>query len=214
MFSVAEKYSLGFIQDLQARYPGPYTVYYVKEINKVGCTRQGIERRKIQMENTLNITLDLPKVLFETDDLLLAAEKERENKAKYGIKWDTTDYVNDLKRHIVACTKKVREKVIKNTDIEKKFGRKTRKRMSEARPDKVKVIASEVLEVKYISQGYGKGSKKHITKSKYFRTFDSLCHAANYFTKKGKKMSPADIALILDPRFGHSVRHGYTFKKA
>jgi hypothetical protein len=84
MYSVAEKYTLEQIQELEALYPGPYLVYRVEEVNKVGATKQTLEERHIQMERYYKQTLSLPKVLFETNDLLMAAEKEREMKALTG----------------------------------------------------------------------------------------------------------------------------------
>jgi hypothetical protein len=215
MYSVAEKYTLEEIQELEALYPGPYLVYRVEEINKVGCTRQSIEERHLQMQRRSSEILSLPEVLFETYDLLMAAEKERENKALYGIQWNTTDYINDLKRQVVACSKKVRKKAFENRDFAKEWTKEKRKAMSKAQdPVKVKVIASEVLEVKYEYLGYKKGNKKEITKTKYFRTFNSQCDASNYFRKKGLNISPQDISLILNPNYRHMERHGYTFKNA
>lgn len=215
MYSVADRYTLEQIQELEALYPGPYLVYRVEEVNKVGATKQTLEERHAQMERQYKQTLSLPKVLFETNDLLMAAEKEREMKALYGIQWNTTDYIKDLRRQIVACSKEVRKKAFETRDFTKEWTKEKRKAMSKRmEPNKVKVIASEVLEKKYVSLGVNKGSKTVITKTKYFRTFKSQCDASNYFKKKGLNISPQDISLILNPNHGHQIRHGYTFKNA
>ena len=213
MYSVADRYTLEQIQELEALYPGPYLVYRVEEVNKVGATKQTLEERHKQMERQYKQTLSLPKVLFETNDLLMAAEKEREMKALYGIQWNTTDYIKDLRRQIVACSKKVRRKAVDNTDMKKKFNKRTRDRIGKANT-KGKVIASEVLEKKYVYQGVGKGSKTVITKTKYFRTFKSNTAASRYFRNKGINISPADIGHILSPNISALSRHGYTFRAA
>ena len=213
MYSVAEKYTLEQIQELEALYPGPYLVYRVEEKNKVGCTRQSIDERRKQMERYYKIKLSLPKVLFETYDLLTAAEKEREMKALNGSKWETADYVNDLKRQVTSITKKVRRKAIDNTDQTKKWTASAKRKASQAKESiKVRVIASEVLEQKWIGKRGQPGCKKVITKSKYFRTFNSLSEASKYFLKKGINITPADILHILKPEFKCNMRSGYTFK--
>lgn len=213
MYSVAEKYTLEQIQELEALYPGPYLVYYVHEVNKVGATKQTLEERHIQMERQYKRKLSLPKVLFETNDLLTAAEKEREMKALNGSKWETADYVNDLKRQVVSCTKEVRKKAMDNTDMKKKFNLKTRQRIAKAN-SRDKVIAYQVIEMEWIPSGRPGGRTNIIKKTKYFRTFKSNAAASRYFTNKGINISPADIGHIVDPKYSPKSRHGYTFKKA
>tara|TARA_R110000803_G_scaffold22060_2_gene55086 strand:+ start:3093 stop:3734 length:642 start_codon:yes stop_codon:yes gene_type:complete len=212
MYSVADKYTLEQIQELEALYPGPYLVYRVEEVNKVGATKQTLEERHIQMERYYKQTLSLPKVLFETNDLLMAAEKEREMKALYGIQWNTTDYIKDLRRQIVACSKKVRKKAMDNTDMKKKFNIKTRQRIAKAN-SKSKVRAYEVIEVEWIPSGRPGGRTNIIKKTKYFRTFKSNTAASRYFTNKGINISPADIGHIISPKYSPKSRHGYTFKE-
>ena len=214
MYSVADRYSRELIQELEGLYPGPYLVYYVKEKNKVGCTRQSLEDRHIQMERYYGESLSLPKVLFETNDLLMAAEKERENKAIKGIQWDTTDYVNDLKRQAVSCRKEVRKKAFANRDFAKEWTKEKRKKMSQRLdPVKNKVKVYKVIEVQWIGKK-GIDRKKIVSKKKYFRTFESMTKASEYFRKKGLNVSAQDISLILNPKYGHTSRHGYTFKLA
>ena len=209
-----ERHGADLIKELELLYPGPYTVYFVPEENKVGCTRQ-LESRHSQMERQYRKKLSLPKVLFETNNLLMAAEKERENKALHGIQWDTTDYINDLKRQKVSCSKKVRTKAIANTDQAKKWTKATRQKISKVMdPIKVKVIASEVLELQWQGTRGKPGCKKIIKKTKYFRTFDSQEGASVYFRKKGIYILPEDISQILNPKMAALTRHNYTFKKA
>ena len=118
-----KEYSKELIAELEGLYPGPYYIYefetYPNDYNySIGVTRNpDMENKKQARERITRERLCLPKVLFIVNDLYTAAIKERETKAMKGIPYGTTDYINDLKRQRVACSKEVREKSLANTDL-------------------------------------------------------------------------------------------------
>ena len=118
-----ERHGADLIKELELLYPGPYTVYHYEKFPiteryklgfKIGATRNLIQRNK-QLSSEVRIKLSLPKVLFETNSLLEAAEKEREISLELGIHGNT-DYINDLHRQTFSRSRKAHKKTVANTD--------------------------------------------------------------------------------------------------
>ena len=90
---LSEKYTVKKIKELELLYPGPYFIYRVDNYpNKhgvhIGCTRDPKTRFKAHSRKSSS----LPIILFETIDLLQAAEKEREIKGEKGRYRDSRSY--------------------------------------------------------------------------------------------------------------------------
>lgn len=192
------------VQELEQLFPGPYSIYKVEQYqNKygihIGCTRN-MPKRKTGHSHKSPC---LPVVLFKSMSLYEAEEKEREIKEKYGMPTSNVSYINDLRRQIVSSQKEVRKKAMDNTDFKKKFGEKTRKKISESKNYlKIPVIAYKVTKP-------SQGGKPDISKKVYFNTFESLNDAG-----KALGITAADIHHILNPRFYAKTRKGYTFEYA
>jgi len=203
-------YTIEFIKELESLYPGPYYIYefetYPNEYNcSIGVTRNpDMENKRQARERLSRKKLCLPKVLFEVNDLYTAAIKERETKAKKGIPYDTTDYINDLKRQKVSCSKEVRNKATANTDYKKKNNKSVRAKKRKAKAWKFRPV--KAYKVKKATAA--KNSK--IVSMTYYATYSSLSSAA-----RATGTNAQDIWLVLNPKFPSiQSTKGLTFRDA
>lgn len=203
-----KNYSKEVIEGLEIDYPGPYYIYefqtYPNKYNcSIGVTRNpSMENKKQARERLSSKKLCLPKVLFEVNDLYTAAVKERETKAMKGIPYDSTDYINDLLRQRVSCTKKVRNKALANTDLKKKFSKSVRAKMRKAKAWMFRPVKA----YKVIRENAARNSK--IIDIKYYATYNSLTSAA-----KATGVVTADIYQVLNPKLPTvKSRKGWTFR--
>jgi hypothetical protein len=209
MIKQLKNYKKQVIVELENDYPGPYYIYefetYPNKYNcSIGVTRNpSMENKKQARERLSSEKLCLPKVLFEVNDLYTAALKEREIKAMKGIPYDTTDYINDLLRQRVSCSKEVRKKAVANTDLEKKFNKSVRAKMRQAKSWKFRPVKAYKVE----KASSAKNSK--IISEEYYATYNSLTSAT-----KATGVTPQDISQILNPKLSAKSRKGWTFRDA
>ncbi len=188
-------YTIEFIKELESLYPGPYYIYefetYPNEYNcSIGVTRNpDMENKRQARERITRKRLCLPKVLLEVNDLYTAAIKEREMKAMKGIPYDNTDYINDLKRQKVACSKEVRNKAIANTDYKKKMSKSVKNKMRKAKSWKFRPVKA----YKIVKATAAKNSK--IISKTYYATYNSLSSAA-----RSTGTTVQDISQVLNPK--------------